>query len=130
MSAVNRIVLNAFLILALVFVQGAGLHGHFERHAQPSVVDHDEHVHGHVHSHWANPGTLDQEHVQAAEMDVVGAGLIRDLPSGSDLFAFVAVWAYALWVVWVCIARLPPKPALIHFRPPRFLRPSLRAPPV
>lgn len=127
---VQRITINLMLILALVFTQGLRLHGHLDEIApSPHGAPHD-HGHDRVHSHWLDAGDVDEDHLQAVEVDLVGANVARDVFGDDNLLALVAVWALVLLTLWTCIRRVEPKPPPIHFGPPRFLRPSLRAPPL
>ena len=113
----------AFLVFALAFVQASGLHGHI-------ATDHFGDANpGYAHTHWADRGDFDHDHVQALEIDVIGVGHVLGRLGQIDQIAIVGLLAIAFLFKVVLTIRIPSRPEFFCFRPPRFLRPSLRGPP-
>jgi hypothetical protein len=122
----SRHLLPILLILTLVLSQGLALHGHMAT-AGIAVSGHaDDHDAWTAHSHVTDQTAV--EHADAVELDIIGAASAPQ-DSSLALFAVLVGWVLILQVLWVCITRWPVPPPLIHFGPPRFLHPTLRAPP-
>jgi hypothetical protein len=125
----SRSLLSILLIVILGSVQGLQLHGHLELTHSTAVQGQHDHEGVQVHSHLTDPGAAAAHHFESTELDVVGAAGTAYQPGHIALLALLAVWLLILQMLWVCISRWPAPPRPVLFGPPRFLHPTLRAPP-
>lgn len=125
----NRKILCLLLICIVALAQGLSLHAHLP-HADDARDEHAGHQTMHIHSH-AITGDSDAAHElsDALPIDLLSTAIIRD-HSGfhSDAAVIIALWIFALSMLWMCIQRLPPI-RFVLYRPPRFRNSSPRAPP-